>query len=111
MSLMYTYGVATGRISLQQYVDVTSTQAAKIFNLYPRKGTIAVGSDADLVLYDPKGTKKISAKTHHQKVDRNIFEGFELKGKVATTVVNGRVQWQDGDLRVERGAGRYLKRT
>jgi dihydropyrimidinase len=111
MSLMYTYGVATGRISLQQYVDVTSTQAAKIFNMYPRKGTIAVGSDADLVLYDPKGSSKISAKTHHQKVDRNIFEGFELKGKVATTVVNGRVQWQDGDLRVERGAGRYLKRT
>ena len=111
MSLMYTYGVATGRISLQQFVDVTSTQAAKIFNLYPRKGTIAVGADADLVLYDPKGSSKISAKTHHQKVDRNIFEGFELKGKVATTVVNGRVQWQDGDLRVERGAGRYLKRT
>ncbi|MDP3153053.1 MAG: dihydropyrimidinase [Archangium sp.] len=111
MSLMYTYGVATGRISLQQFVDVTSTQAAKIFNMYPRKGAIAVGSDADLVLYDPKGSKKISAKTHHQKVDRNIFEGFELKGKVATTVVNGRVQWQDGDLRVERGAGRYIKRT
>lgn len=111
MSLMYTYGVAAGRISLQQFVDVTSTQAAKIFNLYPRKGAIAVGSDADLVLYDPKGSSKISAKTHHQKVDRNIFEGFELKGKVATTVVNGKVQWQDGDLRVERGAGRYLKRT
>lgn len=111
MALMYTYGVAAGRISLQQYVDVTSTQAAKIFNMYPRKGTVAVGSDADLVLYDPKGSSKISAKTHHQKVDRNIFEGFELKGKVATTVVNGKVQWQDGDLRVERGAGRYLKRT
>jgi dihydropyrimidinase len=89
---------------------VTSTQAAKIFGLYPRKGAIQVGSDADLVLYDPKGTGKISAKTHHMKVDRNIFEGFELAGKVATTVVNGRVQWQDGDLRVERGAGRYLKR-
>ncbi|MFO0593711.1 MAG: dihydropyrimidinase [Myxococcaceae bacterium] len=111
MSLMYTYGVATGRISLQQFVDVTSTQAAKIFNLYPRKGAIAVGSDADLVLYDPKGTSTISAKTHKQRVDRNIFEGFELKGKVATTVVNGKVQWQDGDLRAERGAGRYLKRT
>ncbi|MFT3711316.1 MAG: dihydropyrimidinase [Archangium sp.] len=111
MSLLYTYGVATGRISLQQFVDVTSTQAAKIFNLYPRKGAIAVGSDADLVLYDPKGTGKISAKTHHQRVDRNIFEGFELKGKVARTVVNGKLQWNDGDLRVERGAGRYLKRT
>jgi dihydropyrimidinase len=111
MSLMYTYGVATGRISLQQFVDVTSTQAAKIFNLYPRKGAIAVGSDADLVVYDPKGSSRISAKSHHQKVDRNIFEGFEIKGKVATTVVNGKVQWKDGDLRVERGAGRYLKRS
>lgn len=110
MALMYTYGVAKKRITLQQFVDVTSTQAAKIFGLYPRKGAIQVGSDADLVLYDPKGTGKISAKTHHMKIDRNIFEGFELAGKVATTVVNGRVQWQDGDLRVERGAGRYLKR-
>jgi len=110
MALMYSYGVAKQRITLQQYVDVTSTQAAKIFGLYPRKGAIQVGSDADLVLYDPKGSSKISAKTHHMKIDRNIFEGFELTGKVATTVVAGRVQWQDGDLRVERGAGRYLKR-
>jgi dihydropyrimidinase len=89
---------------------VTSTQAAKIFGLYPRKGAIQVGSDADLVLYDPKGSSTISAKTHHQRVDRNIFEGFALEGKVATTVVNGRVQFADGKLRVERGAGRYLKR-
>jgi dihydropyrimidinase len=111
LTLLYTYGVATGRISLQQFVDVTSTQAAKIFNLYPRKGCIAPGADADLVLYDPSGTGRISAKTHHQNVDRNIFEGFETKGKVATTIVAGRVQWHDGDLRVERGAGRYLKRT
>jgi dihydropyrimidinase len=110
MSLLYSYGVAKKRITLQQFVDVTSTQAAKIFGLYPKKGAVAVGADADLVLYDPKGTSTISAKTHHQRVDRNIFEGFELEGKVATTVVNGRVQWQDGDLRVERGAGRYLKR-
>jgi len=112
MSLMYTYGVATGRITLQQFVDVTSTQAAKIFNLYPRKGTIAPGADADLVLYDPKATGQvISAKTHHHRVDRSIFEGFPLTGKVSTTIVSGRVQWQDGDLRVERGAGRYLKRS
>ena len=111
IGLMYTYGVAKGRISLQQFVDVTSTQAAKIFNLYPRKGAVAVGSDADLVIYDPKGSSKISAKTHHQRVDRNIFEGFELTGKVAKTVVAGKLQWNDGDLRVQRGAGRYLKRS
>jgi len=111
MTLLYSYGVATGRISLQQFVDVTSTQAAKIFNMYPRKGAILPGADADLCIYDPTGTSRISAKTHHQNVDRNIFEGFETKGKVATTVVAGRVQWHDGDLRVERGAGKYIKRT
>jgi dihydropyrimidinase len=111
LKLMYTYGVASGRLTLQQFVDVTSTQAAKIFNLYPRKGAIQPGSDADLVLYDPSGAGRISARTHHQNVDRNIFEGFETRGKVATTIAAGRVQWHDGDLRVERGAGRYLKRT
>ena len=111
MSLMYTYGVAAGRISLQQFVDVTSTQAAKIFNLYPRKGCIAVGADADLVVYDPAGTSKISAKTHKQRVDRNIFEGFEIQGAVTHTVVSGRLAYKHGDLRVERGAGRYLPRV
>ncbi len=70
-----------------------------------------VGSDADLFVYDPTQRSTISAATHRHNCDRNIFEGFELTGKVATTVVNGRVQWKDGDLRVERGAGRYLKRT
>jgi len=111
MSLMYSFGVATGRISLQQFVDVTSTQAAKIFNLYPRKGAVAEGADADLCIYDPKGTGVISARTHKHNVDRNIFEGFETKGRVSHTVVAGKLQYKDGDLRVERGAGRYLKRT
>lgn len=110
MALLYSHGVAKGRITLNQFVNVTSTEAAKIFGLYPRKGAIMVGSDADLVLYDPKGTGKVSAKTHHMKIDRNIFEGFELTGKIARTVVAGKVQWDDGELRVERGAGRYLKR-
>ncbi len=111
MALLYTYGVAAGRISLQQFVNVTSTQAAKIFGLYPRKGCIAVGADADLLVYDPTGTSTISAKTHHHNVDRNIFEGFELKGRVSHTIAQGKVQWQDGQLRVERGSGRYLRRT
>ncbi|HEY3452184.1 MAG TPA: dihydropyrimidinase [Myxococcales bacterium] len=110
LSLMYTYGVAAGRISLQQFVDVCCTQPARIFGLYPRKGTIAVGSDADLLVYDPNGTRKISAKTHHQAVDRNIYEGFEIKGRIAATIARGRIQYQDGELKAERGAGRYLKR-
>jgi len=111
MTLMYTYGVAAGRISLEQFVDVCCTQPAKIFGLYPRKGAIRPGSDADLVVYDPTSTGRISAKTHHQRVDRNIFEGFATQGRVTHTVVDGRLQWRDGDLRVERGAGRYLRRT
>jgi dihydropyrimidinase len=111
LSLMWTYGVQTGKITAQQFVDVCCTQPAKIFGLYPRKGAIAVGADADIVVYDPTGTHTISAKTHKHNVDRNIFEGFETKGRVSHTIVNGRVQYKDGDLRVERGAGRYLKRT
>jgi dihydropyrimidinase len=110
LSIMYTHGVVAGRISLQQFVDVCCTQPAKIFGLYPRKGAIAVGSDADLCVYDPSGTRTISAKTHHQAVDRNIYEGMEMKGRVAATVAAGRVQYKNGELRVERGAGRYLKR-
>ncbi len=111
LSLMYTYGVLEGRIDLHQFVDLTSTRAAKLFGLYPRKGCIQVGADADLVVFDPEATGTISAKTHHHKVDRNIFEGFPLKGLASKVVVNGRIQYADGDLKVERGAGRYLKRS
>ncbi len=111
LALLYTHGVLKGRIDLHQFVDLTSTRPAKIFGLYPRKGSITLGADADLVVWDPEGTATISAKTHHHKVDRSIYEGFELKGVPSTVVVNGRVQYQDGDLKVERGAGRYLKRT
>ncbi|MEZ4454251.1 MAG: dihydropyrimidinase [Nannocystaceae bacterium] len=111
MALMYTYGVAEGRLSIHQFVDVCCTQPAKIFGLYPRKGAIVVGADADLVVYDPAGGSTISAATHRSTCDRNIFEGFKIKGRVSHTVVGGKVVFKDGDLRVERGAGRYLRRT
>jgi dihydropyrimidinase len=111
LPLLYTHGVLTGRIDLHQFVNLTSTRAAKIFGLYPRKGSITVGADADLVVWDPEATATISAQTHHHKVDRSIFEGFELKGVPSTVVVNGRIQYQNGDLKVERSAGRYLKRS
>jgi dihydropyrimidinase len=111
MALMYTYGVAAGRITLQQFVDACCTRPAKIFGLYPRKGALAVGSDADLFVYDPTLRSTISAATHRHHCDRNIFEGFEIHGGVTHTVVAGRVQFKDGDLRVERGAGRYLPRA
>jgi dihydropyrimidinase len=91
-------------------VALGSTNPARIFGLYPRKGTIAIGSDADLVLYDPTATGTRSARTHHSKADRSIFEGFKVKGKPTHVVVNGRVQFKDGKLDVERGAGRFLRR-
>jgi dihydropyrimidinase len=111
LALMYTYGVLEGRLDLNQFVDVTSTRAAKLFGLYPRKGSITVGADADLVVWDPAATGTISAETHHHKVDRSIFEGFETRGGCSSVIVNGRVQYADGQLSVERGAGRYLPRT
>jgi dihydropyrimidinase len=95
---------------MQHFVALTSTNTAKIFNLYPRKGAIRVGADADLVLWDPEGTRTISAQTHHQQVDFNIFEGKTVRGVPSHTVSQGRVVWADGDLRAERGAGRYVER-
>ncbi|MBK9757986.1 MAG: dihydropyrimidinase [Nannocystis sp.] len=111
MPLMYTYGVAAGRLTLQQFVDTCCTRPAKIFGLYPRKGAILVGSDADLFVYDPTPRSTISAATHRHNCDRNIFEGFAIQGAVTHTIVAGRLQFKHGDLRVERGAGRYLHRT
>jgi dihydropyrimidinase len=111
LALLYSYGVKQGRIELQQFVDLVSTRPAQLFGLYPRKGSISVGADADLVLWDPEATGIISAATHHHRCDRSIFEGFPLTGLPSTVIAAGRVQYQDGDLAVERGAGRYLARS
>jgi dihydropyrimidinase len=110
LPLMYTHGVAEGRISLEQFVDVCCTRPAKLFDLYPKKGAIRPGSDADIVVYDPTTTQTISAETHASTCDRNIFEGFEIKGSVTHTFVRGELVYEDGDLRVTRGNGRYLPR-
>lgn len=111
LALLYTYGVAEGRFDLQRLVAIGSTNAARIFGLYPRKGEIAVGSDADLVLYDPRGTSVRSARTHHSRCDRNPYEGMQVRGRITHVVVNGRICFADGQLAVERGAGRYLSRA
>lgn len=110
LQLMYTYGVCEGRFDLQRMVALGATNPARIFHLYPRKGTIAPGSDADLVIYDPAATGTRSARTHHSKADRNIFEGFKVKGAPARVIANGRIQFDGGKLAVERGAGRFLAR-
>ena len=110
LELLYTYGVTAGKISLQQFVAVTATNPAKIFGLYPRKGTIAVGSDADLVLWNPNATDVISAKTHHQRCDTTIYEGFKIQGKPEMVVANGQIAVENGKVKASRGSGHYLKR-
>lgn len=111
VNLMYTYGVKRGGLSLHRFVDALSTRAAKLFGLYPRKGTIAVGSDADLVLYDPSYRGVISAKTHHVNNDYSGFEGVEIEGRPSVVTVRGKVQVRDGVFVGEQGYGRLLRRT
>lgn len=85
-----------------------SSTAAKIFNIYPRKGRIQVGSDADIVIINPNSTRIISAQTHHQAVDFNIFEGMEVHGVPEITITRGGVVWDNGELTVEKGAGKFV---
>jgi len=110
MHVLWTHGVNTGRLTMSEFVAVTSTNSAKIFNIYPQKGMIAAGSDADLAVFDPQATHTISVKTHHQNIDFNIFEGMELTGINVATVSQGKVVYKDGDVRTESGVGRYVDR-
>src|SRR5438874_3992731 len=111
MSLIYSGGVAAGRFSVNCFVELVSTTPAKLFGLYPRKGTIAVGSDADLVIFDPHRKHTISAKTHHMRVDYSMFEGIQVTGMPDTVLSRGRVV-VDGDKFLGRaGQGEFLKRA
>jgi dihydropyrimidinase len=110
VNLLYTYGVKTGRLDLHRFVDAASTRAAKLFGLFPRKGTIAVGSDADLVIFDPDYKGVISAKTQHVNNDYNGFEGMKMEGRASVVTVRGKVQVREGKFVGERGRGVLLKR-
>jgi dihydropyrimidinase len=110
VNLMYTYGVKRGTLDLHRFVDALSTRAAKLFGLFPRKGTVAVGSDADLVVYDTGYRGTVSSATQHGINDYNGFEGFEIEGRPALVTVRGKVQVRDGVFVGEPGRGRMLRR-
>jgi len=110
LHVLWHLGVNGGRLSPERFVALTSTAAAKAFNLYPRKGSLAVGADADVVVLDPLRTKTLGARTQHQNTDFSVWEGREVKGVVVHTLSRGRHVWADGDLRVEAGWGRFLAR-
>lgn len=110
LAVIWDSGVNTGKLTINEFVATTSTNAAKIFNMYPQKGSISVGADADIVVWDPKGTRTISAKTHHQNIDFNIFEGRKVTGIPTHTLSRGKIVWANGVLDAVRGAGQYVKR-
>ena len=111
MSLIYSGGVAPGRFSVNRFVELVSTTPAKLFGLYPRKGTIAVGSDADLVLFDPKRKHTISARTHHMRVDYSMFEGIEVTGMPDTVLSRGQVIIDKDRFLGRPGQGQFLRRS
>jgi dihydropyrimidinase len=111
MELLYSEGVNKGKISLNKYVEMSSTNAAKLFGMFPRKGTIAVGSDADIILFNPNAKHSISVDTHHMNVDYSAYEGWELTGKVETVLLRGKVAIDNGECTVKKGYGKYIKRS
>jgi dihydropyrimidinase len=110
VKLLYTRGVCEGRLDLSEFVNAASTQAAKIFGLFPRKGTIQPGADADLVVWDPQHQSTLSASTHHMHVDYSAFEGWPVQGRARDVSVRGRLAVRDGAWCGQPGGGRLLKR-
>ena len=110
LAVIWDEGVNTGRLTPSEFVAVTSANTAKLFNIYPQKGSVSVGADADLVVWDPAGTKTLSVKTQYSKGDFNIFEGRTVRGIPSHTVSQGELVYVQGDLRAVQGKGRYIKR-
>jgi dihydropyrimidinase len=109
LAMLYSDGVREGRISVEQLADVTATQPAKIFGLYPQKGVIREGSDADLCVFDPEKRRTVDAKRLHSAADFDLFEGLEVTGWPAVTVSRGEVVFEDGAVRAKRGRGQLVK--
>jgi dihydropyrimidinase len=110
VNLMYSHGVKRGVLDIHRFVDALSTRPARLFGLFPRKGTIAVGSDADLVIYDTEYRGTVSAATQHTNNDYNGFEGFAIEGRPSVVTVRGKVQVRDGVFVGEPGRGRMIRR-
>lgn len=110
MSLIYSGGVNGKRFSANRFVQLVATAPAKLFGLYPKKGTIAVGSDADIVVFDAKEEMTISAKTHHMRVDYSMFEGIKVTGVAKTVMSRGKVIVENGKFTGRAGSGEFVRR-
>ncbi len=111
MELLYSEGVEKDRISLNKFVDLSSTQAAKIFGMFPKKGTIAVGSDADIVIFDPQKKHTLSVDTQHMNCDYSAYEGWKVTGKTQSVILRGTVAIENGEAKVGKGFGNYIHRA
>ncbi len=111
MELVFSEGVAKGKISLNKMVDITSTSSAKIFGMFPKKGTIAIGTDADIVIFDPAKKHTLSASTHHHHCDYSAYEGHEVTGKAETVILRGKVVIESGNVKINKGYGQFVKRS
>jgi dihydropyrimidinase len=109
--MIHHFGVREGRITLNRMVELLATNPAKLFGLYPRKGTIAVGSDADIVIFDPNRSETISASTNHSKVDYNLYEGTVVTGAPDVVLLRGNVLVENGELVASPGIGQFVKRA
>jgi dihydropyrimidinase len=110
LELLFSEGVLKNRISMNKFVELTSTNAAKIYGMFPQKGTIAIGSDADIAIFDPKENHIISANTHHHNCDYSGYEGWKVTGKCKTVLMRGKIAIDNNEIRIEKGYGNFIKR-
>lgn len=110
MPVLWSYGVNTGRLTMNEFVAVTSTNIAKILNMYPKKGAIVEGADADIVVWDPEKTKTIAAKSQQSAIDYNVFEGIEVKGLPKYVLSRGEIVVDDFEVKAKPGHGEFVGR-